>query len=277
MVDEDARQLVADRLVDEERGDRGIHASGERTENAFAPDLRPDALDLLLDHGCRRPGRRGVRDRVEEVLQQIVPVGRVHDLGVELHSVEPPLGILEGGDRRGLRGGDDARSGRRSSHRVAVAHPADLLRREIDEELALLGLELRLPELRDAGALDLAAQILGHELHPVADAECGDPELEDPRVDLRRAFGVDRRRPTREDERERVPRVNGLGRDGVGHELRVHATFPNAPCDQLRVLAAEVQNEHRPLFGGRLRRGQWDDVAQPMPTFWACWRALPSV
>ena len=155
-----------------------------------------------------------------------------------------------------------------------MAHPADLLRREVDEELALLGRELRLPELRDAGALDPAAQILGHELHPVADAERRDAELEDPRIDLRRAFGVDRRRPTGEDERERVPRATASGEMRVRDELRVDATFPNAPGDQLRVLAAEVQNEHRPLFGGRLRRGQRDDVAQPMPIFWACWSDL---
>ena len=71
--------------------------------------------------------------------------------------------------------------------------------------------------------------------------------------------------------------VHGFGRDGVRHELRVHPTFPNAPCDQLRVLAAEVQNEHRPLFGGRLRRGQGDDVAHPIPIFCACCSDFPSV
>ena len=42
-----------------------------------------------------------------------------------------------------------------------------------------------------------------------------------------------------------------LGGDRVRDELRVDARLAHAPRDQLRVLAAEVDDEHRPL----LRRG----------------------
>ena len=63
VVDEDAGELVADRLVDEQRGDRRVDAAGERAEHALAADLRADPLDLLLDHGRRRPGRRRARRR----------------------------------------------------------------------------------------------------------------------------------------------------------------------------------------------------------------------
>ena len=35
VVDEDARELVADRLVDEQRGDRGVDAARERAEDAL--------------------------------------------------------------------------------------------------------------------------------------------------------------------------------------------------------------------------------------------------
>ena len=51
-------------------------------------DLRADALDLLLDHRGGRPDRRDAGDLVEEVLQHLLAVRRVHDLGVELHAVE---------------------------------------------------------------------------------------------------------------------------------------------------------------------------------------------
>ena len=54
VVDEDARELVADRLVDEERRDGRVDAARERAETRSEPTLRADALDLLLDH------RRGV-------------------------------------------------------------------------------------------------------------------------------------------------------------------------------------------------------------------------
>ena len=52
-------------------------------------DLRADPLDLLLDHRRGRPGRRRAGDAVEEVLQHVLPVRRVHDLRVELDAVQP--------------------------------------------------------------------------------------------------------------------------------------------------------------------------------------------
>ena len=55
-------------------------------------------------------------------------------------------------------------------------------------------------------------------------------------------------------ERERIPRARLRRRQPVRHELRVHARLAHAPRDQLRVLAAEVEDEHRPLLGRGLRR-----------------------
>ena len=100
VVDEHARQLVADRLVDEQRGDGGVDAAGEAADDALRADLGPDPLDLLLDHRGRRPARRRPGDLVEEVLQDLLPVRGVHDLRVELDAVEAPAHVLEGGDRR---------------------------------------------------------------------------------------------------------------------------------------------------------------------------------
>ena len=147
VVDEDARELVADRLVHEQRGDSGVDAAGERAQHPLGPDRRPDPRDLLLDDGSGRPRRRRAGDLVEEVLQDLLPVRRVHDLGVELDAVEPPRAILERGDRGGRRAGGDLGSGRRRRHRVAMAHPHRLLRREVVEELGLARLELGLAEL----------------------------------------------------------------------------------------------------------------------------------
>ena len=62
------------------------------------------------------------------------------------------------------------------------------------------------------------------------------------------------------------------------HELRVDSRLPDAARDQLRVLAAEIQDEHRPLLRASLGDRKSDDLAHyPMPTFWACCRDLPSV
>ncbi len=55
VVDEDAGQLVADRLVDEQGRHRGVDAAGEATDDALRADLGADPLDLLLDHRRRSP------------------------------------------------------------------------------------------------------------------------------------------------------------------------------------------------------------------------------
>ena len=179
VIDEHARELVADGLVDEERCDSGVDAAGERAEHALGADGCADARDLLLDHRGRRPGRRRAGDLVEEVLQDLLPVRRVHDLGVELHAVQPARAILEGGDRRRRRAGGDLGPRGRRRDGVAVAHPDRLLGREVVEELGLARLELCLAELGCSRALDRAAEVARHELHPVADAERRDPEVED--------------------------------------------------------------------------------------------------
>ena len=82
--------------------------------------------------------------------------------------------------------------------RVAVAHPAGLLLGEARGERAGRPLNDVLPN-SPAGTLDLAAEVLRHQLHAVADAEHGDAELVEAGVDLRRVLGVDRGRPAGED------------------------------------------------------------------------------
>ena len=51
-------------------------------------------IDVIVQVG------RAAAHVVEEVLEDLLAVRRVHHLGVELHAVDPPLGVLEGGDGR---------------------------------------------------------------------------------------------------------------------------------------------------------------------------------
>ena len=129
-----------------------------------------------------------------------------------------------------------------------MAHPDGLVLRQALEERAGLRGELRAAELRHAGALDGAAEVLRHQLHAVADAEHGHAELEQLRVDLRRVVGVDRRRPAAQDQRERAARTDAGRVIRVGDELGVDPALPHPPGDQLRVLAAEVDDEHGALL-----------------------------
>jgi hypothetical protein len=262
VVDEHARELVADRLVHEERRDRRVDAAGEPADHLLGADLRADPLDLLLDHRGRRPRGRGARDLVEEALEHALPLWRVDDLRVELDAVERALGVLERRDRGRLGRRRHGRSRRRGGDRVAVAHPDDLVRLEVAEQHARgLELHLRLAELRDLVRLDRPAELTGHQLHPVADAQRRHPELEDRGVGQRRTVRVDRGGPAREDERERLTRADLVGAEPVRDELGVDARLAHSARDQLAVLPSEVEHQHGALPCGRLGRRKGDDLS----------------
>ena len=261
MVDEDTGQLVADRLVHEQRGDGGVDAARQRAQHTLLPDLDADPLDLLLDHGRGRPGGPRAGDAVEEVLQHLLAVRRVHDLRVELDAVQVPVRRLEGGDRGRVGAGGHLGPVRCRSHGIAVAHPARL---DFRKSLAQCPAQAkrRLAELARS-ALDAPTEILRHQLHAVADTEHRHAELVDPRIDLRRVVRVDRGRPAGEDQRNGVLPAQ-LGRRGaVADELRVHARLADATGDQLRVLAAEVDDQHGSLFRNRqgLRSGERQNLS----------------
>jgi hypothetical protein len=262
VVDEDARELLPHRLVHEERCHGRVDAAGERAQHARSSDLGANARGLLLDDRSRSPHGRRVGHAVEEVLEEIGSVRRVHHLGVELHAVQAPLRVLEGCDRSRRRAGDDARALGRGHNRVAVAHPAELLRRQACEEAALwIGLELRPAELGDPRSLDAAAEVERHELHAVADPEHGHAQLEEAGVDMRCSVRVHGRGTAGENERERPLGARRRRGDAMADELRVNAAFAHAARDQLRVLPAEVDDEDGTFFWRRLRGGERDDLA----------------
>ena len=80
------------------------------------------------------------------------------------------------------------------------------------------------------------------------------PSREERGIDARRAVRVHGRRPAAEDQRVRVARAHLLGRHRVRNELRVDAALAHAARDQLRVLPAEIDDEHGALLGPRLRQ-----------------------
>src|SRR5690606_9060865 len=101
--------------------------------------------------------------------------------------------------------------------------------------------------LARAGLGHLAAELAGHHLEAVADAESRNPELEDAGVEVGRAGLVDARGSAREHDTYGVLRGELGGGDGVRHDLAVHARLAHAPRDELSVLGAEVDDEHGTL------------------------------
>ena len=127
-VDEHAGELVADRLVQQQGGDRGIDAAGQAADHPAAAHLVADARDRRLPERGHRPVATAAADAAREVLEQGLAARRVHDLGVELHAVDAPGVVGDRGERRGVASGDHAKARRQRDDLVAVAHP-DLLAR----------------------------------------------------------------------------------------------------------------------------------------------------
>ena len=55
VIDEHAGELIADRLVDQDRGDGGIDAAGQAADHLALADLRADFLDRFLAEGAHGP------------------------------------------------------------------------------------------------------------------------------------------------------------------------------------------------------------------------------
>ena len=257
VVDEDADELVADGLVHDRRGDSGIDAAGQTADDAPRSDLLPDAGDLFRDDVAAVPLRRDPRGAVQEVLENSLPVRGVAHFRVPLQPVEAAFVAREGGDGGGCRRREHLESFGRLRHRVAVAHPCRLLRRLAAEQAAVaLGEGHRGgPVFTEARVGDLATELLSHDLESVADAEHGNPELEDPRIEGRGARFVDARRSAAQHDAGRTHRRDLIGRDRMGHDLGVDVRLAHPASDQLGVLGAEVDDEHGSLFGA-LRTGE---------------------
>src|SRR4029079_10521828 len=110
---------------------------------------------------------------------------------------------------------------------------------------------------------DVAAQLAGHELGAVADAEDGNPPRPDAGVRLRRVRVVDGVRAAGEDDRLRVAALDLRPRRVVGDELGVDVELADPPGDQLGELAAEVEDDDRigladigPIIRGPGRSGR---------------------
>src|SRR5690606_37481843 len=103
--------------------------------------------------------------------------------------VELALGRRDRGKRRVRARADLAKPGGEARDAVAVAHPdGELFARLVTAEHAgaLFDDDARGAVLPIAARLHLAAELLGHELLAVTDAEHRNAELEEPRITLRR-------------------------------------------------------------------------------------------
>jgi hypothetical protein len=180
---------------------------------------------------------------------------------MELDAVQVAARISQAGVRCRVGLGGGAEALRRSEDRVAVAHPDRLLSLDPGEQAIRLGdRHRRRAVLALRRGHDLAAELVGHELEAIADAEDRDPSRPERGIGTRRIRVVHGRRAARQDHRRHTaPFELGHGRV-VRQELRVHVQLADASRDELRELAAEIENRDGIRSLGRLgldALGRW--------------------
>lgn len=203
VIDEDAGELLADRLVDQHRGDRAVDAARQAAQHALAADLFADLGDLGGAELGHRPVARAAADVADEIRDQLGAIGGVDDLGVELRAIIAAIVVGDQRERRAVADRDDTEAGGELGDAVAVAHPhlvafADLP--QSVEKDAGLGdgqegaAEFAVALAVGAAGLDPAAELLAHHLLAVADAEDREAAVEDRLRRARAAVRGDRSR-----------------------------------------------------------------------------------
>ena len=99
VIDEHARELVADRAMQESRRDRRIDAAGQAEQHFVATNLRADRRNRLADVVVHVPVVTATADVVRETGEDRRTLLRVRHLGMELHAVEAPLLVGHRRDR----------------------------------------------------------------------------------------------------------------------------------------------------------------------------------
>ncbi len=260
-VHEDAGELVADRLVDQRGGNRRIDAAGKSEDHLVAADLLADARHRLRHEARHVPARAAAADLVHEARVDRASLLRVRHFRMELHRVEAARFVGHARERAGGILGDQLEARWKLGHLVAVAHPyveegfATGVRAVLDaleQARVAAHAHFRIAELAHLAGFHLPAQLRGHGLHAVADAEHGNTQLEHRLRRARRLLLRDRGVAAGKDDSPRIERAHEIRVNVMRMELAVHARFPHPPRDQLSDLGAEIEDEY-PVQGGILR------------------------
>src|SRR4029078_2907008 len=118
-----ARQLVADRFMDQHGCDCGIDAPRQAADHAPRADLLADFFNRLLLEGTHGPVALEAGNLAYEVAQDRCPVRRVHHLQVELRGIKFALVIADDRDRRIWWRAEDMEALRQLRHAITMAHP----------------------------------------------------------------------------------------------------------------------------------------------------------
>ena len=262
VVHEHAGQLVADGAVDQCSSHGRVHAAGQAQNHFFVTDLLADLGHGFFDVVAHDPVCLRAADVEHKAVKQGLALHGVRDFGVELHGVVAARFVGHAGDGAGRRGGHDLEAGRQLGDLVAVAHP-DLEhavafgRDEVFDALeqfgVTMGTHFGVAEFAGVRAFDFAAQLGGHGLHAVADAQHRDIQLEHG-VGRTVVHFIHAGVAARQDHALELAVGGEFAHPVAAHiagvDFAVNMGFAHAAGDQLRDLGAKVQNEDLVVLHG---------------------------
>ena len=245
VVHKDAGELVADRLVQQCGHDGRVHPAAQPEHNLLVAHLPPHALARFLDERPHRPVHRAATDVEDKILQDLFPARGVRHFRMKLEAVKFSVGIFDRGESGilGMRGG--AESSRQRRHLVAVAAPdIDLLADAVEEFRAIRYLEHARPVFAAFAEFHLPAEVVRHQLHPVANSQHRKAERKYFRIELRRPLVVNAGWPSGKHDSLGAHRRDFFRRNIEANDFRIDLALANAPRDYLSVLRAEIENEN---------------------------------
>src|SRR5690554_1864108 len=252
IIHEHAGQLVTNGLVQQRGGDRGINATGQAQQYLVGTHLLANLTNGVVHDLGRGPQGLTTGDGQDKVLEDALALQSVSDFRMELNTVQVAAQVLHGGNRCALSGSQQLEAFRHGNHFVAVAHPyvqqGITGRRQVVSNVCqqrALGtnLHLGITKLALLGAGHSAAELLGHGLHAIANAQNRDAFVEQ----AFRSTGTTqlgyRLRTTGQNDAFGIELGEFFVCDIKGLDLAVNPDFPNATGDQLGVLGTEIKNQ----------------------------------
>ena len=206
VVDENARELVADRPMDDQGCDRRVDAAAQGADDLSVADLRANPRRRLFHERGHRPVAGAAADSIRKVAEDLEAVIGVHDFRMEQQRVQTAIGVCHRRHRGVGARRHDRKAGRRGGDEVSVARPDANLSRHVGKQRhGLLELDRRMAELALRRRGHRTAKRIRHQLHAVANAQHRRPNPEDRRIALRRARVRHALGTARQDDADRIP------------------------------------------------------------------------
>ena len=178
VVDVNAGQAVGDRLLNQRRRDRAVHAARQSAKHLSVPDLFADFFHAFGDKIAYRPTFLDFANGIQKVFEYLPAVFRMIDLGMKLYAVNFLFDALQRGYRTGRRSRRPAEACGNFAYVVAVTHPDDAVLLDGRKQLGLIHVEILLSVFADGRGAHNAAEPVRDVLHAVAYAENGHSETE---------------------------------------------------------------------------------------------------